>query len=167
MASVNEVRTYLAYWFQLGKPVIFHRQQSECLPNPIFQGNRFSTAFEQCWQRILNDAANCHLRGTNQTVADLLAADWDIVGCARCDMPIPMPIDAVSGSPCPCYDLPSWPNDEMPQPRMAVDTHNHLSRLRDRLTNSVTERDRLRSAYAQSPNLPQSNDISSSPLSSS
>lgn len=166
MASVDQVRTYLAYWFQLGKPVIFHRQQIECLPDPIFQNNQFSIAFEQCWQRIEKDTADCHLRGTDQTVADLLAADWDIIGCARCEMPIPMPINAVSDGPCPCYDLPSWPNDEIPQPRMAVDTHHHLGCLRDRLYNTGAERDRLQSVYANSPDLPNPQNSRRSNLSS-
>ncbi|MBD0393637.1 MAG: hypothetical protein ICV52_07160, partial [Microcoleus sp. C1-bin4] len=41
-----------------------------------------------------------------------------------------------SGMPpesCPCYDLPNWPDTEMPQPRSPVSNQSQLSGIRDRL----------------------------------
>ncbi|MBE7381885.1 MAG: hypothetical protein F6J95_010795 [Leptolyngbya sp. SIO1E4] len=155
MASVSQVRAYLAYWFQLGKPIVFQKEQNECLPCPIFQGDRFSQAFETCWQRIVQNASDCYLQGTDQTAADLLTENWEITGCARCTMPVPMPVNVVAPTACPCHDLPLWPNNEVPQPRMRINGNNHLEGICDRLSASSVERDRLRSAYLQSPDLPK------------
>ncbi|MEM9003418.1 MAG: hypothetical protein AAGE59_07830 [Cyanobacteria bacterium P01_F01_bin.86] len=155
MASVSQVQAYLAYWFQLGKPIIFHKSQTQCLPSPIFQGNQFSEAFQECWQQVAQDTSDCHLQGTDQTIADLLAGEWDITECARCEMPVPMPVRLVDSSACPCNDMPTWPNDEIPQPRMGVDNGHHLQGIRDRLLGASGERDRLQSVYEDSPNLPQ------------
>ncbi len=156
MASVSQVQSYLAYWFQLGKPIIFHKSQTQCLPSPVFQGSQFSLAFTQCWQQVSQDTADCYLLGTDQTIEDLLAGEWDITECARCDMPIPMPVRIMDTSACPCADLPTWPNDEVPQPRMGINDTNHLQNIQQRLLASAAERDRLKSTYEQSPNLPQS-----------
>ena len=155
MASVSQVQAYLAYWFQLGKPVVFHKSQAQCLPSPVFQGSQFSPAFDQCWQRISQHPADCHLQGTDQTIAELLAGEWDITECARCEMPIPMSVQIVETSTCPCNDLPTWPNDEVPKPRMGVNDNNHLQGIRKRLLASSAKRDRLQSTYEHSPNLPQ------------
>lgn len=155
MASVTQVRAYLAYWFQLGKPVVFHGSQVECLPCPIFQGDRFSPAFEQCWRKIMENASDCYLRGTDQTIATLLTDEWEVTGCARCTMPMPMPVKGVNTAPCPCNDLPLWPNDEIPVPRLGVDNADHLENIRDRLIDSKTPRDRLQQTYLHSPNFPK------------
>lgn len=156
MASVQKVQSYLAYWFQLGKPLIFEKTQTECLPQPIFQGNQLSEAFEQCWQKVSQHPAKCHLRGTDESIADLLSDEWEIVGCARCPMPFPALVRGIKVSPCPCADLPSWPNDEIPQPRSAVNDTGRLANLRQRLDNRLQEdRDRLQNLYRQSPTFPQ------------
>ncbi|MEL6380928.1 MAG: hypothetical protein AAFQ89_00345 [Cyanobacteria bacterium J06626_18] len=155
MASVSQVKSYLAYWFQLGKPVIFHKSQTQCLPSPLFQGNQFSPAFEQCWQQVAQNTADCYLLGTEQTIAELLDGEWDITACARCNMPVPMPVRIVDTSACPCADLPTWPNDEMPQPRMGVSNTSHLQNIHQRLVASAGDRDRLQSTYEHSPTLPQ------------
>lgn len=154
MASVSQVRAYLAYWFQLGKPIIFHKSQTQCLPTPIFQGNRFSPAFEQCWQRVTADASDSHLLGTDQTIAQLLETDWEIADCARCSMPVPLPVNGIAISNCPCADLPLWPNNEIPQPRLPVESNDRLGTIRDRLSASEILRDRLHTTYRQSPGLP-------------
>lgn len=155
MASVSQVRSYLAHWFQLGKPVVFQKGQTQCLPSPIFQGKDFSTAFEACWQKIVQNPADCYLQGTEQTLADLLAENWEITECARCTMPIPMPVDAVAASACPCNDLPLWPNNEIPQPRLGVCATSYLEAIRDRLSASAQNSDRLQTTYDQSPGFPQ------------
>ena len=154
MASVSQVRTYLAYWFQLGKPVVFNRSQTQCLPYPIFQGTCLSPAFEQCWQKITRNTADCYLQGTDQTIADLLATEWEITECARCSMPVPMPVCIINSSACPCNDLPNWPNDEIPQPRMGVSNESRLEDIRKRLSIAEATRDRLQFTYELSPGLP-------------
>jgi len=156
MASAQKVKTYLAYWFQLGKPVVFHNSQAEYLPCPIFQGTEFSPAFERCWQRILQRASECYLQGTDETIAALLSDEWDIAACARCPMPRPLPVRQIFTGPCPCSDLPAWPNDEVPSPRMGVSSHDHLDSIRERLVNhDQTDRDRIQSAYFRSPSFPE------------
>lgn len=145
MASVSEIRTYLSYWFQLGKPVVFEKAQAQCLPQPIFRGSDFSDAFEQCWQQIVQNPTDCHLLGTEQTIAQLLAENWEIMDCARCTMPVPMPVKALSPGLCPCADLPTWPNDDVPQPRLPATNSVQLGSIRDR----------LRGAYNRSASLPQ------------
>jgi hypothetical protein len=155
MASVQKVQAYLAYWFQLGKPVVFATSEAQCLPEPIFQNNHFSLAFEQCWQKIMQSPDDCYLKGTDESIATLLTDEWEIVGCARCPMPQPMPVRGIKLSPCPCSDMPSWPNDEIPQPRSGVCTSTHLDSIRERLqASNQRNRDRLQSVYHDSPNLP-------------
>ncbi|MGK7877694.1 MAG: hypothetical protein AB4426_31645 [Xenococcaceae cyanobacterium] len=134
MASEQQVKQYLAYWFQLGKKVILHNDQEALLPQRVIEGDRYSLEFERCWQRILRgDSGDCYLEGTEQTIQQLLTPSWDIEPCARCDMPVPM-IDLGIQSPnCTCNDLPTWPNKELPAPRSPVDTQKRLSEIRERL----------------------------------
>ena len=147
MASVQKVQSYLAYWFQLGKPVVFPHSQTQCLPSPIFQGSQLSGAFQHCWQTILQNSADSFLRGTDESIADLLSDEWDIVDCARCVMPLPMLVHGIKSSPCPCGDLDSWPNSEVPQPRAGVCSSQQLDDIRQRLG------DRLPDRLRQSPEL--------------
>ncbi len=156
MASVQKVQAYLAYWFQLGKPVVFQNGQTQCLPSPVFQANHYSLSFQQCWRRIVDNPKQCYLSGTDESIADLLSDEWEIVGCARCPMPIPMPVRGIKLSPCPCTDLSSWPNDQIPAPRIGVNTQAHLQEIRQRLEAAdQTMRDRLLFAYHHSPGLPK------------
>lgn len=135
MASAQQVREYLAYWFQLGKPMVLDNGRSECLPQPIFSQGRFSHAFEDCWQHILDCCGQgCYVKGTNVTVAMMLTSAWEIEGCPRCPMPVLMPTAGIGFDPCPCHDVPSWPNDEIPVPRLGIKDEEHLDRLRSRLS---------------------------------
>jgi hypothetical protein len=133
MASQEQVKKYLAHWFQLGKGVIFPKRQETLRPQRIFEGNNYSPEFEQCWQKILFTDADCYLEGTEQTIQQLLSPAWDIIDCPRCELPIPMAVAGVTDSVCTCFDLSGWPNNELPSPRFPVDTINHLHRLRERL----------------------------------
>jgi hypothetical protein len=165
MASVQKVQAYLAYWFQLGKPIVLQHANSQCLPAPVFQGAQFSPAFLDCWQQVMEAPKQCFLKGTDESIAVLLTDEWDIEGCARCTMPLPMPVRGIKVSPCPCADLPSWPNQSMPVPRTAVCSQTHLGDLRNRLNRSAADhsheesapldddRDRLQLAFAHSPTL--------------
>jgi hypothetical protein len=137
MASEHKVRQYLAYWFQAGKKVLIHNGHEAVLPQPVIQGDRYSEAFEQCWQCIIGEKhGDCYLEGTDQTVDDLLTSRWDIHLCARCEMPVPIAISGSQVLACPCHDLPNWPNDEIPRPRSPVDSQAKLVQIRDRLVNA-------------------------------
>ncbi|MBO9999608.1 MAG: hypothetical protein J7641_11485 [Cyanobacteria bacterium SID2] len=134
MASETQVKDYLAHWFQLGKKIVIGNMGESRLPEPIFEGNRYSQAFEDCWQLCLSpESGDCYLEGTLKTVADLLASNWEIVACARCQMPVPMPLQGLSCLECPCHDLPSWPNEDLPKPRLPINTQVSLREICSRL----------------------------------
>jgi len=134
MASPEQVKHYLLYWCQLGKGIVIRDGEETLLPRPVIQGDRHSPAFETCWQQVMQpESGNCYLEGTQQTIAELLSADWEIVDCSRCQMPVPLPIRATSCTPCPCCDLPSWPNTELPLPRSPINNQSQLRDLCDRL----------------------------------
>ena len=153
MASSQQVRAYLAHWFQLGKPVILDNGRSECLPRPIFGVNGYSGDFEACWQRILQyDGVGCYIRGTQVEISDLLSPAWEIGLCPRCPMPIALTTGRSTPDPCPCHDVPSWPNDQTPVPRLVVDNRKHLSQLRERLAGVRGQAlQGKRQAYAETP----------------
>jgi hypothetical protein len=75
----------------------------------------------------------CYLEGTDYTIQELLSPAWDVIPCARCQMPLPMKVVGVTSPECPCFDLPSWPNSDIPQPRSPICTTSHLADLRTRL----------------------------------
>ncbi|MEL7037401.1 MAG: hypothetical protein AAFO04_17530 [Cyanobacteria bacterium J06592_8] len=140
MASSHLVKQYLAYWLQLGKAVVLHNGDQKRCPQPIFSGNRYSWEFEQCWQEILcPDSGDCYLEGTEVPIRELLTSSWEIEGCARCSMPIPFRTRGMPPNCCPCFDLPNWPNSEIPQPRLPADTRQHLVNLCSRLTQSNSD----------------------------
>ncbi|MGD1860690.1 MAG: hypothetical protein ACFB0E_12060 [Leptolyngbyaceae cyanobacterium] len=153
MASVQAVQSFLAYWFQLGKPVVLQHSDTQTLPTPIFSGAQLSPAFQDCWQQIMEHPEQCFLKGTHESIAQLLSESWEIESCARCIMPVPMPVRGINSAVCPCADLPSWPNYEVPTPRAAVCTQTHLGQLRQRLDDPSQERERLQTTFSQSPDL--------------
>ncbi|MEM6599167.1 MAG: hypothetical protein AAF635_13575 [Cyanobacteria bacterium P01_C01_bin.69] len=140
MATPLQVKNYLAYWFQLGKQVVTDDGTTHYKPDTVIQGERFSPEFENCWANILETSGQgCHLEGTDQTIDDLLSPKWDVVSCARCDMLVPMPDLALTPVLCPCNDLPEWPNEELPKPRLPVNTHQHLGAMRARLASQSSD----------------------------
>jgi hypothetical protein len=118
MASLPEVKQYLAHWFQLGRKVYIRNGDVALLPNRVFQDLEYSAEFEQCWNLVTAaDAGDCYLEDTTQTISELLSSRWDLVDCARCNMPVPLPaIGAVLSDGCPCVNIAHWPNDDMPAP---------------------------------------------------
>ncbi|MEO0409455.1 MAG: hypothetical protein AAF289_19095 [Cyanobacteria bacterium P01_A01_bin.135] len=132
MATQQDVRRYLAYWFQAGKQVT-SPQSGPLKPSAVISGDRYSDAFEHVWNRVLDHQQVYYLEGTEQTIADLLSDTWDIESCARCDMPVPMVTVGIGSLTCPCNDLSTWPNFELPQPRSPVSSSDRLGDLRDRL----------------------------------
>ncbi|HAX78266.1 MAG TPA: hypothetical protein DCY88_21205 [Cyanobacteria bacterium UBA11372] len=135
MASQQQVRQYLAYWFQLGKKVLIKSGEVALLPQPVISGDRYSEEFEAVWQQILSpDSADCYLEATNETIAQLLTPAWEVNPCARCSMPVPMRSAGMPPEVCPCNDLSDWPNTSVPLPRSPVDSQTHLRDIRDRLS---------------------------------
>ncbi|MGD2180359.1 hypothetical protein [Lusitaniella coriacea] len=135
--SEEQVRQYLAYWFQLGKKAIDRHGKEKLLPQPVFLGNRYSREFEECWQKIITSQnSDFYLEGTEQRITDLVSSTWEIVSCARCEMPVPIKNSGVSSSLCPCNDLPDWPNFDLPQPRSPINRETQIGRIRNRLKSS-------------------------------
>ena len=134
MASEQEVKKYLTYWFQLGKKVLIRNGQKAMQPQSVIQGDRYSQEFEDCWQEILSpNSGDCYLEGTEQTIAELLTPAWDLQSCARCEMPVPVRNVGMPPLSCPCNDLPHWPNTSVPTPRSPVNTQRQLMEIRERL----------------------------------
>ncbi|MEM8505104.1 MAG: hypothetical protein AAF716_18355 [Cyanobacteria bacterium P01_D01_bin.1] len=139
MASSLQVKNYLAYWLQLGKPVVTADGQTVCQPKTVIQGDRFSDEFEACWEKIASKGgANYYLKGTDQSIKELLSPEWDMANCARCNMVVPTPEVMITPFPCPCNDLDDWPNEEIPQPRLPVDSQNRLGQIRQRMISRAT-----------------------------
>lgn len=135
MASAQQVKQYLAHWFQLGKCVWVRNGQEAIRPSSVLQGNRYSPEFEACWQRLLDpQSGDCYLEGTEQTIQELLSPEWTVMSCARCTMPIPMQERGTGALVCPCNDLPSWPNFDVPLPRLPVNNAHHLRNICERVT---------------------------------
>lgn len=140
MATQTQVKNYLAYWFQLGKKVVTEKDSATYGLNRVIEGDHFSPEFEDCWQEILRSLNKEHyLEGTDQTIEDLLSSAWEIESCARCDMPVPTPEVAIAQVACPCNDLPSWPNEDLPKPRLPVNSQTQLARMNSRLTERLTK----------------------------
>lgn len=136
MASPNEVKKYLAHWFQLGKHVLINQGKTRILPEQIFTGDHYSQEFEDCWQQIIaHPHSDAYIEGTDQTIADLLSTEWEMISCARCTMPVPIRYVGLPAAICPCHDLDNWPNDELPYPNCPVDNQVHLARIRYQLLN--------------------------------
>lgn len=134
MATKQEVKKYLAYWFQLGKSVIAVNGKANFLPQPVIVGDRYSQEFEECWLEIISpETGDCYLEGTIETINELLTPAWDMLPCGRCDMPVPMRNLGMPALFCPCNNLPYWPNTELPSPRSPVSTSEQLITIRDRL----------------------------------
>ncbi|MEB3219572.1 MAG: hypothetical protein VKN72_25510 [Nostocales cyanobacterium 94392] len=134
MASKTEVKKYLAYWFQLGKKVFINNGAVSLQPRIIVDGESYSEDFEQCWEKVLSSkSGECYLEGTQQTIAELLSPEWDMVACSRCNMPVPLRNLGMPPLLCPCNDILTWPNTELPAPREPVQSQQQLIQIRDRV----------------------------------
>jgi hypothetical protein len=134
MAEQQQVKRYLAHWFQTGKAVIESKKGDKILPSIIIEGDRYSSEFEICWQKLLTqEHQDSYLEGTSQTIKQLLSPQWEIIACARCQMPVPICSSAVHCSSCPCFDLDLWPNNDLPSPHAPIDSRFYLRKIHDRL----------------------------------
>jgi hypothetical protein len=128
MASLLEVKQYLAHWFQLGKKVYVHNGDLGLLPSKIFHDTHYSAEFERCWDLILSDrSGDCYLEDTCQTIDELLTPQWDLVNCARCSMPIALQIAGISHESCPCFNLPQSPRSQLAVRSKLADIQDRLS----------------------------------------
>ncbi|MEL6494430.1 MAG: hypothetical protein AAFQ41_04810 [Cyanobacteria bacterium J06623_7] len=134
MASATEVKTYLAHWFQLGKKLVWKNGEAELLPQKIIEGDRFTSEFETCWQKIMSvGGQDCYLLGAEATIAELLTPAWSVDQCARCAMPVPIVEMGTQPLDCACSDLENWPNNELPTPRSPINSQAKLNDINDRL----------------------------------
>lgn len=133
MASEQQVKQYLAHWFQLGRRV-FGPQDTVLCPSLVIAGDRYSAAFEACWQTIAQQGGqDFYLEGTIQTIAELLTPAWEVERCSRCPMLVPMRVGGMPTGWCPCSEIPSWPNFDVPQPRLPGNHRRHLSHIHARV----------------------------------
>ncbi len=134
MASETQVKTYVAYWFQLGKKLVWNNGKAELLPEKVIQGDRFTSQFEDCWQKIMSvEGRDCYLVGSEATIQELLSSAWTIDQCARCAMPVPIVEVGTQPLDCACSDLDNWPNTELPAPRSPVSSQAQLNNISERL----------------------------------
>lgn len=138
MATQEEVKKYLAYWFQLGKKIVIGNEGTKLLPQPIFQGDRYSKEFEDCWQKITRVSGDCYLDGTHETIAELLTPTWEMYPCSRCSMPIAVRSVGMPAALCPCNNVAGWPNNELPCPKCPVNDQEQLKIIRDRLLQNLS-----------------------------
>ena len=110
MANTNEVKEYLACWFQLGKQVISNNNSQVLLPSSVFGDNGYSKEFENCWELIIS--------------------------CARCSMPVAIRNVGVSSHICPCHNLSNWPNTDLPAPHIPISYQERLREICNKLSNS-------------------------------
>jgi hypothetical protein len=131
MAASEQVKRYLACWFQLGKQVRIQNGQKLTHPQTVLAGgDHYTPEFESYWQQMQTvNHQDCYLEGTDQTLADLLSDAWEISDCARCAMPVPIRDLGISDSACPCHDLSAWPNTDLPTPRSPINNQQHLGRI--------------------------------------
>lgn len=131
MALDQEVKQYLAHWFQLGRKVVLPSGQT-ILPSKVFAQDHYSVEFKQCWQQLI-DQPQAYLEGTQQTIQELRSNSWQINSCARCGMPVPIVDSGISSLDCPCSELDTWPNQDLPKPRTAVNSDHYLQGILTRL----------------------------------
>ncbi|ADI65797.1 hypothetical protein [Trichormus azollae] len=132
MANKQDVKKYLAHWFQLGKKVIVGNGEASLLPTSVLNGERYSPEFEECWEKIISlKISECYLEGTQETIAELLTPTWEVLACGRCAMPIPIKTMGMPSLLCPCFYLSTWPNNELPSPRCPVNSQDQLTDIRD------------------------------------
>ncbi|MEM8638790.1 MAG: hypothetical protein AAGG51_08270 [Cyanobacteria bacterium P01_G01_bin.54] len=133
MASPQQVRQYLAHWFQLGRQVLSHKEGTYC-PASVIQGDRYSPEFEACWSTLMQSGgADLYLEGTEQTIAELLSSAWEINLCSRCPLLVPVKVQGIQPGACPCSTLSTWPNLELPAPRLPINSQTQLTQICDRI----------------------------------
>lgn len=141
MAYLKQLQQYLALWFQVGQKVVLANGETYC-PQPVLVQGQYSPEFQQCWHQLQKIGfENCYLDGTVVSLAELLTPAWEMTECARCLMPVALPIGKVASFACPCSELPTWPNFDLPMPRTPEAANKPLQRICDRITEGDRRRD--------------------------
>lgn len=142
MASLQQVQQYLALWFQVGQGVVVSRTGKTYCPQPVLSQGQYSLEFQQCWEQLAHIGFDqCCLDGTVLSLEELLSPAWEITDCARCLMPIALPIGKVQSPTCPCSDSPTWPNFDLPMPHVPAGANISLQRICDRIAAGDRRRD--------------------------
>jgi hypothetical protein len=129
MASELELKNFVACWMQLGKGIYQPSGQLIHL-DTVVQGEEYSETFETLWNQLnQRGLQNVYLEGTSISLRALNTGLWEIVPCARCTMPVALPVGDTASCICPCHDLTTWPNNELPVPRPPVHNKTHLDRI--------------------------------------
>ncbi|TAD78192.1 MAG: hypothetical protein EA001_08200 [Oscillatoriales cyanobacterium] len=133
MVSEDRVKQYIALWMQLGKPVVCDRDNQHLGTFSVIRGQSYSPDFEQLWQTICQAPHHYHLAATPCSIGDLLEGHWDLLPCARCTLLQPVNESVIEAGPCPCQDLASWPDDNLPLPRQPINNQDYLYKIQLRL----------------------------------
>ena len=134
MATSQEIKGFIAQWLQLGKSVEHVDGEKQFKPPRVLGYQGYSQEFEDWWTCFEADAHHWTLSGMNQPLSELYSPNFEISACARCDMPIPLSMSVVKDISCPCHDLPTWPNTDLPQPRTPKDSTSKLRQIYSRLS---------------------------------
>ena len=129
MATSTEIKGFLARWLQLGKAVEPVGDGQPFKPHRVLSLHGYSQEFEQWWNEFEANSHQWSLSGSSQPLSELFRPEWEISSCARCDMPIPLLVAGLNGTDCPCSDLSTWPNLELPQPHTPRETENKLKQI--------------------------------------
>ncbi|MFN3361121.1 MAG: hypothetical protein ACK421_06840 [Pseudanabaenaceae cyanobacterium] len=135
MATAREVKEYLAYWMQLGRKLVIGDRVVQL--DRVIAGDHYTTRFEELWQEGQAHPTTTCLEGSNVTLQQLLAPNYELLECPRCDLPVPSAsLGPRSVQPCPCDDLNIWPNFDTVPPHPPINTASQLRSLQERLGKS-------------------------------
>ena len=129
MATSTEIKGFLARWLQLGKSIEPVGEGQPFKPNRVLSLQGYSREFEDWWDEFQGNSSQWVLSGSPNPLSELFRPEWEISSCARCDMPIPLRVAGVNDTSCPCNDLPTWPNLELPHPHTPGDTEHKLRQI--------------------------------------
>ncbi|NKB18516.1 MAG: hypothetical protein HC770_11595 [Pseudanabaena sp. CRU_2_10] len=118
----------------MGKKVFIQSQNKLVGVKCVVRGESYTNEFEQLWAEISDPrSGDVYLDGTDESIQELLSPKWEVVSCARCEMPIPIGMGPQAAQICPCNNFGCYPNLEAIAPREPVITAKHLSSIMSRL----------------------------------
>jgi hypothetical protein len=134
MASTKSIKKLVAYWMQLGQPIINTNTLEEFIIYPIYNlyTEHYSKEFNLFWDSI-KEANLFFLKGFSTSIKDLSGNKWYIAECATCSMPCPKLERGINMADCICEDIYLHPNNELPQPKAGVNTKDLLNNIITRI----------------------------------
>jgi hypothetical protein len=136
MAYPEQVKRYIASWLQLGRKISIDNSSGTVTlsASKVVEGDKYTPEFESIWQQVSGlNSQNSYLEGTNEPISQLISPSWEIVPCSICNMLVATPQVGIKHSCCPCHDLPSWPDNNVPVPTGGINSQVALQQIRDRL----------------------------------